>query len=375
MIKTRFSAVLLGAALSLGACSFTNEALLPSLGIDGSSGGTPPTGQTQGQTSGQPPATPAAQGVQTASVAPGGATGTFVGQKVVDLRSELGRLQTGVSIETDSLQQLRNQSGQNALAYHQAVADIVTKLQVGTTPGNPILTQQWNTAQSQFEAVNSDLDKMNVLANEMAGNVNFANYLLDAIHASFGISGAVDEDHRQLKQLEVETQTATQQLQQLLTELSGDIARQSAFVTGERTNLAALAVAINSGQAIGPGLASRGAFVPPVGPEALPGSGASTNRPLVTIRFDTPNVSYDTPLYQAVRAALDRRPTATFDLVALPAGATSAADQASNASRARGYANNVMRSLVSMGLPAERISVRTAGGQTSPVDVVLLYVR
>ena len=76
-----------------------------------------------------------------------------------------------------------------------------------------------------------------------------------------------------------------------------------------------------------------------------------------------------------MRAALDRRPTATFDLVALPAGATSAADQASNASRARGYANNVMRSLVSMGLPAERISVRTAGGQTSPVDVVLLYVR
>ena len=50
---------------------------------------------------------------------------------------------------------------------------------------------------------------------------------MDAIHAAYGISGAVDEDHRQLRQLEEQTAQAQQQLQPMLSQLSGDIARQA----------------------------------------------------------------------------------------------------------------------------------------------------
>jgi len=81
------------------------------------------------------------------------------------------------------------------------------------------VTQQWNVAQGQLQAVSNDLDKMNILANEMAGNVAFASYLMDAIHAAYGISGAVDEDHRQLRQLEEQTARAQQQLQPMLDRL------------------------------------------------------------------------------------------------------------------------------------------------------------
>jgi len=361
MVMTRISAVMMATAVLLGGCSFTNDALLPSLGIGGS-------------TSSAAPATPAA-GPQTANIAPGSATGTFVGQKVVELRAELNRLQTAVAVEKEGLQLLESTAAQNAQVYHATVADISTKLQIGTTPGNPILTQQWDVAQSQLQAVSNDLDKMNILANEAAGNVAFANYLMDAIHAAYGISGAVDEDHRQLRDIEQQTAQATQQLQPLLGQLSGDIARQNAFLIAERGNLAAMALAISSGQGVGPAFAGRGGYVPPVGPSAMPGTGIASGRPLVTIRFDQPNVAYETPLYQAVKAALDRRPNAGFDVVAIPAGASTAAQQASNAGRARSYAQNVMRSLAAMGLPADRVSIRPVTGLTAPTDEVRLYIR
>jgi hypothetical protein len=360
MVITRISAMLMATAVLLGGCSFTNDALLPSLGVGG--------------TSNAAPAKPA-PGSQTADLAPGSATGTFVGQKVVELRAELGRLQTAIGVEQESLQTVQSAAAQNAQTYHATVADISTKLQVGTTPGNPIVTQQWNVAQTQLQAVSNDLDKMNILANEMAGNVAFASYLMDAIHAAYGISGAVDEDHVQLRQLEEQTAQAQQQLQPMLSQLSGDIARQNAFLIGERANLAAMALAISAGQGLGPAFAGRGGFMPPVGPTAMPGSGMVSGRPLVTIRFDQPNVAYETPLYQAVRAALDRRPNAGFDVVAIPAGAGTAAQQASNAGRARSYAESVMRSLSAMGLPADRISFRAVTGLTAPTDEVRLYIR
>jgi hypothetical protein len=353
---------MMASAVLLGGCSFTNDALLPSLGIGGSS-------------SNAAPAKPGGPSVQTADIAPGSATGTFVGQKVVELRAELSRLQTAIGVEQENLQTLQTAAAQNAQVYHSTVADIATKLQIGTTPGNPILTQQWNVAQGQLQAVSNDLDKMNILANEAAGNVAFASYLMDAIHASYGISGAIDEDHRQLRQLEEQTAQASQQLQPLIGQLSGDIARQNAFLIGERGNLAAMALAISSGQGVGPAFAGRGGFVPPVGPSPMAGTGAVGGRPLVTIRFDQPNVAYETPLYQAVRAALDRRPNAGFDLVAIPAGASTAAQQANNAARAQGYAQNVMRSLAGMGLPSDRVSIRPVTGLTAPTDEVRLYIR
>jgi hypothetical protein len=384
MVMKRLSAVAVGTALLLGGCSFTNDALLPSLGVGGSGNSDARTVKQQpgasGQSSPQAPAAqqqPAAQqpmpGPQTASAAPGGTTGTFVGQKVAELRSELGRLQTGLQIETESLQALRASAGQNATVYHSTVADIATKLQMGSTPGNPVLTQEWNTAQTQLQAVSNDLDKMNILANEAAGNVTFANYLLDSIHASYSVAGAVDEDHRQLQQLEEQTYQASQQLQRLIGDLSGDISRQNAFLYAERNNLTTLALAINTGQAMGPAFSNRMSYVP-AAPASTTSSMASS-RPLVTIRFDQPNVPYEQPLYQAVRVAMDRRPNAGFDLVAVPAAATTPSQQSANYARARQYADQVMRSLTTMGVPADRISIRTANGQTTPTDEVRLYIR
>jgi hypothetical protein len=89
----------------------------------------------------------------------------------------------------------------------------------------------------------------------------------------------------------------------------------------------------------------------------------------VTIRFDRPNVSYESALYTAVKGALDRRPGASFDVVAVaPAGSTPGG-AALGASTARRNAETVVRSLTQMGLPANRIRVSQSSGATQTGEV------
>src|SRR3546814_9253146 len=83
----------------------------------------------------------------------------------------------------------------------------------------------------------------------------------------------------------------------LLTELSDDIRRQSAYVGIERQDLNAMAVAIKHGELFGTSLANR--TIPQTGPSFAPAPSAAPRgfvatgadrRPLVVIRFDRPNV-------------------------------------------------------------------------------------
>ena len=56
------------------------------------------------------------------------------------------------------LQAIRVTTAQNAAAYYGTVAAVQARLQVGTTPGNPILQQQWAQAQAQLDTLNLDID-------------------------------------------------------------------------------------------------------------------------------------------------------------------------------------------------------------------------
>ena len=81
-----------------------------------------------------------------AGVTPGQQTGTFVGKKAQDLRGELQRLQNSMSRQNDELQRLRTALVNGSQQYHGTIAAVNARLQVGTTPGNPILVQQFQSA-------------------------------------------------------------------------------------------------------------------------------------------------------------------------------------------------------------------------------------
>ncbi len=400
MTRMTKRAVILAAALAVGGCSAISDSLFPSFGGDDPAA--PPDGQpvarpasakapaagkamtqpTTGTAAPAPVAQPPQMGTSTftpPAVTPGSPTGTRVGAKVVRIRGELAQLQGGINQHNQELQQLRVQTVHHAQSYHGTVAAINSRLQVGTTPGNPVLTNQWNEAQTQLDAISRDIALLNSLANRVASDSATTSYLLETTRATYGLSGAVDEDHRQLAILEDEVNRTVVLVDRLLNELAEDINRQSRYVGLERKNLTTLSVAVKNGELMGASLANRAFGAAPFQARGRSGGSAAITpggrRPLVVIRFDRPNVEFEQALYTAVSRALERRPQAGFDLVAVAPGQGSVAQVARGANSARRSAESVLRSLTSMGLPPNRVSLSAGTSGQAQTAEVHIYVR
>ena len=388
------TAALVGTALVLMGCSTVSDAIFP-----GAPGG---VGQPTRVAAAQPP-TPADESEEVQnlrptppptlgstrfsplSVTPGEPTGTFVGQRIAQLRNDLGTLQSNIITRNQQMQGIRNQTIGTSQRYHGTVAAISTRLQIGTTPGNPVLIEQWNAAQGEIDRLGTDIAQMNSLANVVAADSAFAAFLLESTRATFGLAGAIDEDHRQLAILEDETNRTVVLIDRLLNELSEDVSRQTNYVGSERGNLTTLSLAIKNGELLGSSLANRAfrsaAPIASIAPSAADGPArnqvASTEgrRPLVVIRFDRADVPFEQALYSAVSQALESRPGSQFDLVAVTPGGGSAADIALNGSKSKKNAETVFRALLEMGLPAERVALSASSSGDAVTNEVHIYVR
>ncbi len=394
MARVSLYVLVLCSATAVAGCSFTSEALWPSLtGEDpagkkaAKSGAAPPKTiqiqPSQGERSGQPmiaTASPPQLGTTNfvpPTVTPGQATGTFVGQKVGMLRGELQRMQSGIKQHNSGLQQIRGLTGRHSQGYHGAIAAINTRLSVGTTPGNPFLVRQWNVAQSELAKIDADIGQMNSLANGVAGTSTMSAYLLETTRAAYGLTGAVEEDHRQLAILEDEVNRTVVLIDRLLNELSEDINRQSKYVGSQRRNLTTLSLAIKNGELLGSSLsnqrfASAGAAAPIAGRGPV---GPAGRRPLVVIRFDRANVAFEEALYSAVSRALERRPQAAFDLVAVAPARGSPAQVTVASNKSKRNAETVLRSLSNMGLPLNRVRLSAMTSRQADTSEVHIYVR
>ncbi len=389
MLEKRIAITLLSCTLLTGGCSFSADSLWPSLSSPSSKSVKQinknitirPSNEEKANQSlvnlngGLKPPKLGATNFKVKAPKGGKPTGTLVGNKISTLRDDLKRLQASIDIENNDLQAVRSKSNSNSKTYHDRVAVMRSKLQLGTTPGNPMMVEAWNAAQEQLEKVNDDIGEMNSLSSRVAADASMSAYLLDATRASFGISGAVDEDHQQLEVLEDEVSQTVVLIERLLTELSDDIRRQSNYVANERNQLNTLALAIKNGEFFGPSLASTAYNVSSVKSPNVTSSktGLNRGRPLVIIRFNQPNVNYEQALYTAVNKVLQNQPNATFDLVAVSSVNGGTAKAALNANETRRNAQNVLRSLVDMGLPPGRVSLSATSSSSG--NEVRLYLR
>ena len=379
-----YRAAVIAAVLLLPACSFTEDALWPSLtGEDPK--GAPEATQSEQEAQAPVLATPATAqpalgttNFQPEGVTSGTASGTFVGKKVVELRSELKRLQGSISQHNATLQQVRATIVQNSQRYHGTVAAINTRLQVGTTPGNPILVQQFNNARGNLEQISNDTGELNRLATAVSADSTMSAFLSESTRAAFSVSGAVDEDHKQLAILEDEVNRTVVLIERLLKELAEDVRRQTNYVATERSNLNLLSAGIKGGEIFGASLANQ-AIVSAAGNSIFQGPARAQDttgrRPLVVIRFDRPDIPYQQALYAAVSRVLERRPDAVFDLVAVAPGAGGPARIALNSNKAQRFAEGVLRSLIDMGLPPTRVAMSGKTSAQSKSNEVHLYLR
>ncbi len=391
--------LLAAAVLLLPACTFSEDTLWPTLSGESPKGamkqaaqsgqGAPASGQASGgasapQAAGQAvivtqnPPPLGNTDFQPTGVTPGQETGTFVGQKVNELREELKRLQASISNHNGQLQGLRGKIVANSQRYHGTIAAVNARLQVGTTPGNPILVQQFNSAQSDLDRIAADITEMNALAARISNNSTMSSFLLESAKASFAVSGAVDEDHRQLAILEDEVSRTDVLIARLLKEVSDDVRRQTNYVATERANLNIVSAAIRTGEIFGGSLVHKALASATAGQNGtLAARPADTTgkRPLVVIRFDRDKVPYQQALYHAVSRVIERRPDAVFDLVAVAPASGGTARVALNANKARRHAEEVLRALIELGLPPARVAMSAKTLSSAKTNEVHVYLR
>ena len=364
-----------GAVLLLAGCEFTDDVLIPSLTGDDPAGSERVQIRPSAAEANQLP-TLGASNFAPAGVTAGQPTGTEVGHRVNRLRDDLGRLQMSVGHDNEELQTLRQNTIKDAQAYQALMAQIQSRLQVGTTPGNPSMVAAWTEAQITLDRNADSVGQMASLSNKAANDSSLSAFILESTRATYGLTGAVDEDHRQLAVLEDEVNRTVVLIDRLLNELNEDIARQTNYVSRERSDLTVLSVAVKNGELFGTSLANRafGTAAPTRGPASTAGNLAN-RRPLVVIRFDRPNVPYQEPLFTAVSEALNRRPGSVFDVVSIVPQRGTPAQVALNANQARRNAEQVVQNLTQMGLPSDRLSLNSTSSGEVASNEVHIYVR
>jgi len=290
---------------------------------------------------------------------------TAVGQRAAQLREQANALQARVQERAEQIQQARAGAIEMSQRYYSTTAGINARLQVGTTPGNPILRQQWAQANQELDRMAGEVGRLSAAVSQVQQDASQAAFLLEQVRAAYAVQGAVDEDHRQLAQTEDQVNRTVVTIDRMQSELTEDVRRQTAYVAQERSNLNTLQIAITAGALTGPSLANRPVAMVGTQPVArAPGS-----RPLMTIRFDRPNPAYEQQLYAAVSRVLERRPTATFEVVGVAAGGDQLA-----AAAARRQADQVARSLGALGVSTDRVRVSQSVGTGGASNEVLLYI-
>ena len=284
---------------------------------------------------------------------------TYVGERIIEMRQEYGNLVSAVTDSDNGFTKLKEQGIASAEVYHSTVAAISARLQIGTTPGNPVLLDQYEKAQTELAEVGAQGQIIVDLGNQIALLSTRVSYLMDQTRSAKRLRGAVDEDHRRLSLLQDDLKRKSVEITRLLENLNETVRRRDIYLAAERRRLTLLASAISVGESFGMGLGSI---------KSLPVDTDNSNlekksdanlsgNPIAVIRIDGSSNKFTQGLFGAVSAALDRAPNATFTLVAVSSSAGNASEKAQRAAYAREDAGKVVSSLISMGMPADRLSV------------------
>ena len=331
---------------------------------------------------------------------------TVVGGRIDDISKDLFSLQNSVTRLSEQLNSMETRDQNLAAGYYASVATINTQLQTGTTPGNPRLIAKLDTAQSNLDTLAKNMAGLNSLALEIAEASSKGSYLLDTTRSAYTLSGAVEEDHVRLAQMEDQVNSTVVGLDRLSGHINDDIARITSYLATERHNLRTLALGVTDGNLYGRSLANHPFSAAPQSKLLQQASFGNLNnniamqqqaaplpttsypiaqqqqavaslgpRPLAKIKFNKPNVNYEQPLYNAVQNAMQRFPNGQFELIAVHPSAGNKAQVTIESTRARRNAEQVLRKLTQMGVTLDKIDMSTSASAQASSSEVHLFIR
>ena len=311
-----------------------------------------------------------------------GASGTFVGQKINPLREDFVAVAEAFSIHRDSYEEIKSRVYGASTEFYGTIAAINTKLQLGTTPGNPVLVRQYDQGQSELDNIEEYMREINLLNQKVNADAGVVALLKSTLNKTLRLAGAIDQDHRQLELLEDDTEKLEIDIARLINEITEEISRQAGFAKIENQNMLVMAVAIRNGEAMGTGILNRSFLAA----QALADAGPPdqqldvpqvniTGLPLVVIRFDDPDINYEKTLFDAIGTTVDKKSDATFGLVAVAPIGKNEGETRINSSKVKKYAERVLRSLVSFGLPSKKVALTAKTSGDVVVPEVHIYVQ
>jgi len=286
---------------------------------------------------------------------------TYVGQRIIEMQDEFTKLDSDIKQGEDNFADLKFNGIKSAENYHSIVAAIAARLQIGTTPGNPILLEQYEQAQTELAEVGAQGQDLVDIGNQIALYSTRVSYLLEQARSAKKLRGAVDEDHRNLSSFQDTLKRRNVDLVRTLENLNETVRRRDIFLAAERRRLTQLANAISVGESFGLGLGTINSL------PAINDNGSTTQEkrsdninvypnPIAIFRINEQN-NYEQNLFGAISATLDKEPKSKFTLVAVSSSAGNPSEQAERAANARNDVSKLISSLISMGMPADRISV------------------
>lgn len=319
---------------------------------------------------------------------------TATTRRIEQLRSEYLTLQDDLNELADQIRMMQIDGRERSADYYSSIAQIQTELQAGSPPGNPRLIAKLKSAQDKLEQLSASLSKFNSLAVKVGDISSVTSYLIQSVQATYGLSGAVKEDHERLEKLEDSISSMVVVIERLLNTINEEITRASGYLAAERSNMRTMALAVANGDVYGANLSNRlysqsnQSFFPvslTPGDEGTAPSIMSNNnapqklspnepQPLMIIRFDGSAIEYEQALYTAVSEAKDKYPAAKFEVIAVDPGTGNAAKRAIEAAKAKRNAERVLRSMVQMGVNANEVVLSNASreaARSSEVHVLL----
>jgi len=309
-------------------------------------------------------------------------SGTFVGQKIDPLKQDYTAVGDAFNVHRDSYEEVKSRVYGSATEFYGTIAAINTKLQLGTTPGNPVLVRQYDQAQGELDSIEEFMREINLLNQKVNADAGVVALLKSTINKTLRLAGAIDQDHRQLELLEDNVEKLEVDIARLINEITEEISRQAGFAKIENQNMLVMAVAIRNGEAMGTGILNRSFLAA----QALAEAGAPdqqldvpkvniTGLPLVVIRFDDPDINYEKTLFDAIGTTVDKKSSATFGLVAVSPIGKNEGETRINASKVKKYAERVLRSMASFGLPSKKVALSAKTSGDVVVPEVHIYVQ
>ena len=309
-------------------------------------------------------------------------SGTFVGQKIPPLRTDFDSVVEAFEIHRSTYEEVKSRVYGSSTEYFGTVAALNTKLQLGTTPGNPVLVRQYDQAQGELDNIEEYLREVNLLNQKVNADAGVVALLKSTLNKVLRLAGAIDQDHRQLELLEDDTEKLEIDISRLINEITEEISRQAGFAKIENQNMLVMAVAIRNGEAMGTGILNRSFLAAQALSEAGPPDVQLqvprvkiSGLPLVVIRFDDPDIDYEKTLFDAIGITVDKKPSASFGLVAVAPIGKNEAETRINASKVKKYAERILRSLVSFGLPSKKVALTAKTSGDVVVPEVHIYVQ